>query len=90
MIEETITSNFKMESIMIRTADFATCDAPARASSLSAATVLRRLGVWFKVANERRRLANMSSARLADMGLDCDQAWTEASRPFWDAPQRTR
>jgi uncharacterized protein YjiS (DUF1127 family) len=90
MIERTTASHFKMESIMIRTANFATCDAPVRAASFSAAAVLRRLGVWFKVADERRKLAAMSSARLADMGLDCDKAWSEASRPFWDAPLRTR
>lgn len=72
---------------MIRTAD---CTAATRAPSFSAAAILRRLGVWLTVAAERRALGRMSQARLADMGLDCDQAWSEASRPFWDAPQRSR
>lgn len=72
---------------MIRTAD---CVATDRAPSFSAAAVLRRLAIWVKVAAERRALGRMSQARLADMGLDCDQAMSEAARPFWDAPQRTR
>jgi uncharacterized protein YjiS (DUF1127 family) len=90
MIEETITSSFKMESIMIRTANTAVIDTAGRASSFSVAAMARRLGVWFKVAAERRALSNMSCARLDDMGLTGDQAWSEASRPFWDAPQRAR
>ncbi len=75
---------------MIRTANTAVCDTAIRASSFSAAAILRRLGVWLKVANERRALGRMSDERLADMGLDGDKAWSEASRPFWDAPRRTR
>jgi len=75
---------------MIRTADNAACTTSYTATSFSAAAVLRRLVVWLKVANERRALGRMSQARLMDVGLDCDQAWSEASRPFWDAPQRTR
>ena len=26
--------------------------------------------------------------QLEDMGLTADSAWAEASRPFWDAPNR--
>jgi uncharacterized protein YjiS (DUF1127 family) len=90
MIAEAITSQSKMESIMIRTADFASCTTPVRASTLSIATVLNRLGVWLAVAAERRKLASLSDAHLADIGLSDDLAMREASRPFWDAPVRTR
>jgi uncharacterized protein YjiS (DUF1127 family) len=89
MIAKAITSQSTMESIMIRTADFASFNAPVRVSTLSIASVLNRVGVWFAVAAERRKLAGMSGARLADMGLSDDLAMREASRPFWDAPART-
>ena len=36
---------------------------------------------------QRRQLARMDSARLADLGLTADQARMEAARPFWDVPQ---
>lgn len=75
---------------MIRTADFASFNAPVRASTLSVGSMLHRIGVWFSVAAERRKLAAMSNARLEDMGLSDDAAMREASRPFWDAPIRTR
>lgn len=63
--------------------------APARGSVFKMlATGAARVGLWLRVASERRRLASLSQDRLADIGLDCDGAWAEASRPFWDAPSR--
>ena len=43
-----------------------------------------RLFSWIKVARERRRLLELDPRLLKDVGLTPEQAWHEASRPFWD------
>lgn len=42
------------------------------------------VGRWFRVAAERRRLAELDDAALRDIGLTRDDVIAEASRPFWD------
>ena len=39
---------------------------------------------WFRVAAERRRLAELDDAALRDIGLTRDDVIAEAGRPFWD------
>ena len=42
----------------------------------------------FRVSRQRKRLTEMSTQQLADIGLSRTQAETEAARPFWDLPSR--
>lgn len=72
---------------MIRTASSPVAvSTPVRGVAVN--TLLARIAKWMAVASERRRLAALPAERLADIGLDADGAWAEASRPFWDAPCR--
>jgi uncharacterized protein YjiS (DUF1127 family) len=45
-------------------------------------TLARVVAVW----RERRALARLDDARLADLGLTREEAMREARRPFWDLP----
>ncbi|MFV0473989.1 MAG: DUF1127 domain-containing protein [Pikeienuella sp.] len=49
---------------------------------------LARLGLWRRVARERRRLAEMPAEMLKDIGLTPGEAAREANRPFWDIGRR--
>ena len=42
---------------------------------------------WMRVARERRRLAALDAAALADLGIPAPAARAEAARPFWDLPR---
>ena len=53
----------------------------ARAPSAVFGTLL----TWQVRANQRARLAEMESHRLADMGISPAEAWREAAKPFWRA-----
>jgi uncharacterized protein YjiS (DUF1127 family) len=55
---------------------------PAR--SPSRPSLLKRIAAWHRVSRERRRLLELDSRLLADMGLTQEEAAWEASRPFWD------
>ena len=44
----------------------------------------------FDLARQRRALARMDDARLADLGLSPSEAQTEAGRPIWDVPASWR
>ena len=55
---------------------------PARSLSLRA-----RLAGAISLARQRRALARLDPALLADIGLTRDEALAEASRPVWDAPE---
>ncbi|PKQ13152.1 MAG: hypothetical protein CVT70_05355 [Alphaproteobacteria bacterium HGW-Alphaproteobacteria-1] len=44
--------------------------------------VLRMIAVW----QQRRALARLGDAALADLGLTRAEAEHEAGRPFWDLP----
>lgn len=44
----------------------------------------------FRVASERRKLADLDPTMLRDMGLTPDDVARESSRPFWDVPSRRR
>ena len=48
--------------------------------------LLRQLSHAAGVAMQRRRLARLDDAQLADIGLTRAQATAEARRPFWDLP----
>jgi len=45
---------------------------------------------WNRVARERRRLLDLDERVLRDIGLTPEQAYREASRPFWDMGDRRR
>ena len=55
--------------------------APRLADSLRRAIALHR---------QRRALAALDDAALADIGLTRDEARAEAARPVWDAPDNWR
>ena len=38
------------------------------------------------IVRQRRQLAELTGDQLADIGITCEQAQTEAARPFWDLP----
>lgn len=48
----------------------------------------QRILTWQRVVRERRRLLEMDDRILKDIGLTSEQAWREASRPFWDHDDR--
>jgi uncharacterized protein YjiS (DUF1127 family) len=63
--------------------------APASVSRRPARPSLwQRLAVWSRVARERRRLAELDGHILKDIGLTPEEAYREASRPFWDMERR--
>lgn len=51
---------------------------------------LRSLARMVSVAHQRRALAALDDALLADLGLTRAEAETEANRPVWDMPQTGR
>lgn len=59
-----------------------TCAAPRRNAGL-----LRGLSLRLAALRQRRALAAMDAARLADIGLSREDALKEAGRGFWDAPE---
>ncbi len=63
---------------------------PAAASLPSLPGLLARLRDMAAVYRQRRALARLDAALLADIGLDRDAALDEAGRPFWDAPRNWR
>lgn len=42
------------------------------------------------LSRQRRDLARLDAARLADIGISAVEAHAEARRPFWDAPRHWR
>ena len=40
--------------------------------------------------HQRKQLAQLDTAQLADIGLTADQAIAESKRPVWDAPAHWR
>jgi uncharacterized protein YjiS (DUF1127 family) len=48
----------------------------------------QRLAAWSRVAHERRRLLELDTHILRDIGLTPEEAHREASRPFWDLDDR--
>jgi uncharacterized protein YjiS (DUF1127 family) len=50
------------------------------------AALLRRLGMAFTIARERRALMALSDVALKDMGLSRADAYREGTRSFWDLP----
>ncbi|TYO89582.1 hypothetical protein [Oceanicella actignis] len=72
---------------MIRTADRASMlAAPGFSLSRGMRAALGRAALMLRLAAERRALARLDAARLADLGIDPEAARAEAARPFWDAP----
>lgn len=47
-----------------------------------------RVGLWRRLARERRALAALDSRLLRDIGLTPDQVAVETRRPPWDAPAK--
>ncbi len=49
----------------------------------------RKSGImgYVDLYHQRRALAKLDNARLADLGLSRQEADVEAGRAFWDAPQ---
>lgn len=54
------------------------------AASRTRPSLLTRIATWHRVARQRRQLLDIDPRLLADMGLTPEQAFREASRPFWD------
>ncbi len=50
------------------------------------ARIADSLGVW----RQRRHLAKLDDAALADIGLTRIEALTESRKPIWDVPQHWR
>ncbi|CAM3984909.1 hypothetical protein CCOS865_01758 [Pseudomonas reidholzensis] len=50
--------------------------------------VAQRLARWHQLYRQRRELAQLSDATLADLGLSRADIQQEAERPFWDDPLR--
>ncbi|CAG8865319.1 hypothetical protein PS627_01218 [Pseudomonas fluorescens] len=53
-------------------------------SSLS--VYLKRPARWVELYRQRRQLASLSDAALADLGLSRADTLQEVERPFWDDP----
>lgn len=51
-------------------------------------TLVARLMELQAIRNERRRLAAMDAAQLADVGISAREALAESKRAAWDAPER--
>lgn len=58
------------------------CPAPRRRTGL-----LRTLSLRLAALRQRRALAALDAARLADIGVTREEALEEARRSFWDAPE---
>ncbi len=50
------------------------------------AKVANSIGVW----RQRRHLAQLDDAALADIGLTRAEAHAESQKPLWDVPQHWR
>ena len=62
---------------------------PASVSGRAARpSVWQRIAAWSRVARERRRLLDLDEHILKDIGLTPEEAYREASRPFWDIERR--
>lgn len=48
----------------------------------------QRVAGWMRVARERRRLLELDQHILQDIGLSPEEAYREATRPFWDVDPR--
>jgi uncharacterized protein YjiS (DUF1127 family) len=59
-----------------------------RATTLTA--LARRAAMWLEVRRQRRSLLSLSDHMLHDLGLSRADAEGEATRPFWDLPERWR
>ena len=59
-----------------------------RAAHQSPASIISILLKGVEVSRQRRALAKMDAATLADLGLTRAQAQREAKRTFWDIPQQ--
>jgi uncharacterized protein YjiS (DUF1127 family) len=46
----------------------------------------RRLGLALAARTQRAQLARLDATLLADIGITCHQAKTEAARAAWDVP----
>lgn len=56
------------------------------ASAVRLAADMRELvGRWLWRRHYRDELAHLSAHQLRDMGLDRDELWREANKPFWRA-----
>lgn len=60
---------------------------PARVLGAFSLSTLLHLGA---LARQRRALARLDDAALADLGLTRDAAAREAARPVWDVPSHWR
>jgi uncharacterized protein YjiS (DUF1127 family) len=49
-------------------------------------TLVRNMGLAFRVRNERRSLLDLNDHLLKDIGLDGGKVAVENRRPFWDLP----
>ncbi len=47
-------------------------------------SIWQRVLRWNRVARERRRLLHLDPHMLQDIGLSPEEAYREATRPFWD------
>lgn len=70
----------------------ATCTTTSAHRTLAAPAAPRlslrtRLVGALSLARQRRALARLDPAHLADIGLTREEALAEASRPVWDAPE---
>ncbi len=54
------------------------------------ALLARRLAAWVELHRQRRQLLSLSDHMLHDLGLSRADAEGEATRPFWDLPERWR
>ena len=52
----------------------------------SFADFTRRLGLALAARTQRAQLARLDATLLADIGITCHQAKTEAARAAWDVP----
>ncbi|MEG3662320.1 DUF1127 domain-containing protein [Celeribacter halophilus] len=50
-------------------------------------SLVARLRMAMAISRQRRALARLDEARLADLGLTRKEALSEAARPMWDAPR---
>jgi len=57
-----------------------------RALATSKPTLLSRMLATAAVMRQRRKLAKLDNASLADLGITRKEAERESKRPAWDAP----
>lgn len=62
--------------------------APAPRRGRAEPSFWQRVVAWNRVARERRRLLELDSHILQDIGLTPEEAHREATRPFWDIDDR--